>query len=67
MFTTRHITSLQKTPQDTVWLRSLTFGAGTGATGSTRLRKPCSVNWRLGQKPEITGPCATIMRDVFSA
>ena len=67
MRATRHITSLQKTPQDTVWLGSLTFGLGAGATGSTRLRKPCSVNWRPGQKPETTGPRATIVRDVFSA
>ena len=67
MRATRHITSLHKTPQDTVWLGSLTFGLGAGATGSTWLRKPCSVNWRPGQKPETTGPRATIVRDVFSA
>ena len=67
MRATRHITSLQKTPQDTAWLRYRTFGPGAGATGSNWLRKPCSVNWRLGQKPETTGPCAAIVRDVFFA
>ena len=61
----RQFTSLQKTPQDTVWLRSLTLGPGAGATGSTSLRKTCSIDWRLEQKPETTGPRATIVRDVF--
>ena len=65
MCTTRHITSLQKTPQDTVWLRPLTLGPEAGATGSTSLRKTCSIDWRLEQKPEPTGPRATIVRDVF--
>ena len=67
MCATRHITSLQKTPQDTVWLRSLIFGAGTGATGTAWLKKACSVDWRLEQSPETIGACATIMRDVFSS
>ena len=65
MRATRHITSLQKTSQDTVWLRPLPLGPEAGATGSTSLRKTCSVDWRLGQKPGITRPCATIVRNVF--
>ena len=65
MRVTRHMTWLQKIPQATVWLRSLTLGLGTGATGSAWLKKTCSVDWRLEQSPETIGPCATIMRDVF--
>ena len=67
MRATRHMTWLQTIPQATVWLRPLTLGPEAGATGSTSLRKTCSVNWGPGQKPETTGPRATIVRDVFSS
>ena len=65
MRATRQFTSLQKTPQDTVWLRPLTLGPEAGATGSTSLRQTCSIDWRLERNPEPTGPRATIVRDVF--
>jgi len=67
MRATRHMTWLQPIPQATVWLRPLTLGLEAGATGSTSLRKTCSIDWRLEQKPETTGSCATIVRDVFFA